>query len=331
MLDMTALFDLSPSAAPPEYSLLRAARSAMATLFEILLPAGLHSGPAAADAALDLIDELEDQMTVYRTHSEISQLNERAFAEDVPVESRLFELLKSAAYLTRETNGAFDIAAGALIKCWGFYKREGRVPSVAERTLAMNKTGMRHVILNAEQQTVRYRREGLEINLGAIGKGYALDRAAEMLVTEWNIPSAILHGGSSSVRALGVPPGDPAGWIVAVKHPWEPDRVIGQVRLRHQGLGTSAATHQHFAYNGRTLGHLIDPRNGWPAEGIQQVSVIAPTAAEADALSTAFYVMGLEATERWCREHPHIGAVILSTQDGPTKTLNLAPGVFQSQ
>src|SRR5580698_3840687 len=102
--------DSIDAAAPPEMTLLRAARRAMATQFEVMLPLGSPDGAIAAGEALDLIDELEDQLTVFREHSEVSRLNQQAPAEDVPVESRLFDLLASSAHLTRETNGAFDIA-----------------------------------------------------------------------------------------------------------------------------------------------------------------------------------------------------------------------------
>ncbi len=320
--------EIEEAAPLPDYALLRASRRAMATLFEVMLPFGMPTGPAAAGAALDLIDELEDQLTVYRSHSEVSRLNERAPFEDVAVEEKLFNLLSFAAALTRETRGAFDIATGALTKTWGFYQRSGRVPSVAERAAAMRRTGFRHVVLDAKRRTVRFLRPGLEINLGGIGKGYALDRAAEMLRRDWGVGSALLHGGTSSVIAIGGPPGQSAGWPVALKHPWDESRSIGTVHLRSQALGTSAATYQYFEYNGRKLGHLLDPRKAWPAQGVEQVSVIAPTAAEADALSTAFFVMGLEETRIYCQTHPHIGAVIVPDSDAEPIALNLSPESF---
>jgi FAD:protein FMN transferase len=311
--------------APVDVAVLRASRKAMATLFEVLLPFGSPNAHAAAEAALDRIDELEDQLTVYRDHSEVSRLNATAADGDVEVERGLFDLIELSAHITRQLHGAFDIATGALIKTWGFYKREGRVPTPAERAEAMSRTGTRFLALDRERRTVRYLRPGLEINLGGIGKGYALDRAAELLANEWNVSSALLHGGSSSVRALGTPPGQPRGWPIAIKHPWETERRLGTVYLDGVALGTSAATFQHFAYNGRTLGHLLDPRIGWPAEGIQQASVIAPTATEADALSTAFFVLGVEPTAEFCRSRPDIGVVLLPAgQDRPlTFNLNL--------
>jgi thiamine biosynthesis lipoprotein len=318
---------LDPDAAT-EIALLRASRRAMATHFEVMIPAGMPKAAPAAQSVLDLVDDLEDQLSVFREHSEVSRLNERAPFEDVIVEQRLFDLLFLSAKLTRETRGAFDIATGALIKAWGFYKRAGRVPSVAERIEAMNQTGMRHVILDRERHTVRYRRQGLEINLGGIGKGYALDCAAELLRNNWQISSALLHGGTSSVLALGCPPGQ-AGWIVSLRHPNDSGHTIGNVQLCNRALGTSAATYQHFEYNGRKLGHLLDPRKGWPAEGFLQVSVLAPSAAEADALSTAFFVIGLEETRRYCQLHPEIGAVVM-TLDGVVATINLGIDEFSA-
>jgi thiamine biosynthesis lipoprotein len=311
-----------------DVAVLRVSRRAMATLFEVLLPFGSPFAQPAAEAALDLIDELEDQLTVYRDHSEVSRLNATAADRPIEVEPGLFDLIQSAAHLTRQTNAAFDIATGALIKAWGFYKRQGRVPSPAERAAALARTGTRFIALDRERRTVRYLRKGLEINLGGIGKGYALDRAADLLRREWAAESALLHGGSSSVRVLGTPPGQPRGWPVAIKHPWDPDRRLGTLYLADAAMGTSAATYQHFEYNGKRLGHLLDPRTGWPAEGVEQVSVVARSAAEADALSTAFFVLGGELTARFCQARPDLGVVLLPTGHDRPVTYNLTAQTY---
>src|SRR5215213_8291523 len=137
-------------AAVADVAVLRASRRAMATLFEVLLPFGVPLAQPAAEAALDLIDELEDQLTVFRDHSEVSRLNAAAGDGPVQVESRLFDLIEFAAHLTRQTNGAFDIATGALIKAWGFYKRQGRVPTPAERAAALARTGTRFITLDRD-------------------------------------------------------------------------------------------------------------------------------------------------------------------------------------
>jgi thiamine biosynthesis lipoprotein len=291
--------------------LLRFARRAMATQFEVLLPFGSPNAQALAEAALDEIDQLEDQLTVFREHSEVSRLNRMAFDRPVTVEESLFRLLELSARLTRETNGAFDISSGALIKCWGFFRRQGRVPSIEERAAVAERVGMHHVVLDAQRQNVHYLRQGLEINLGSIGKGYALDRVAQMLRDDAGITSALLHGGHSSVYAIGSMPGDDRGWQVGIRHPWQPERRLAVLRLRDRAVGTSAATFQHLEYNGKKLGHILDPRTGWPAEGLASATAVAPSAAEADALATAFFILGVEQARAYCAAHPGIGALLL--------------------
>src|SRR5947209_7455912 len=231
--------------AEPEITLLRFARTAMATVFQVLLPWGTPRADAAASAGLDCIDRLEAQLTVFRETSEVSRLNRLAAQADVPVERGLFELLVLAARLSAESGGAFDITAGPLVKAWGFYRREGRVPSDAELTAAMEKVGMRHVAFDVERRVVRFPRPGVEINLGSIGKGYALDRAGEILRRRFAIDAALLNGGNSSVLALGTPPNDARGWTVGLRNPAEPEERLAVVRLRNRAMATSAATYQN--------------------------------------------------------------------------------------
>ena len=158
--------------APGEFSLVRCSRRAMATIFEVAIPVGSHPNPvAAAEDALDLIDSLEDQMTVFRDHSEVSRLNATAASDFVEVEPHLFELFSRCAVWTRETAGAFDIATGALTKAWGFYRRDGAVPPADELIAAMRATGFRHVVLDEIRTAIKFRVAGLELNLGAVGKG----------------------------------------------------------------------------------------------------------------------------------------------------------------
>jgi FAD:protein FMN transferase len=144
------------------------------------------------------------------------------------------------------------------------------------------------------------------------------------------VTSALLQGGGSSACAIGVPPGNARGWPVRLKHPTEPDRSLGTVHLRDRGLGTSAATFQHFEYKGEKLGHLLDPRTGWPAHGTSSTTVIAPTAAEADAMSTAIFVLGESGAERLTQMNPTLGAVVLADQPENAKpeVFNVASGIF---
>jgi thiamine biosynthesis lipoprotein len=301
---------------------LRFGRRAMATNFEVILPFATPAAHQVALDALDEIDRLEDQLSVFRDHSEVNRLNTDAARHPVRVERGVFELLTLAKRLHEETGGAFDAAVGALIKAWGFYGRAGGVPAEAERTAVRQRMGMQHVMLDPQRQTVAYARQGLEINLGSIGKGYALDRARAVA----DVRDVLLHGGHSSILASGNESAGRQGWAVGLLDPERPNCRRALLRLCNRGMGTSAITHQHFMHEGRKLGHLLDPRTAWPAEGMLSATATAPTAAEADALATAFFILGPEGAQSYCAAHPEIGAVLL-TAEQPARPLVLGRAV----
>jgi thiamine biosynthesis lipoprotein len=288
-------------------AMLRFARRAMATTFECIVPFDTPDAYETAEAALDEIDRLESQLTVYRDVSEVSVLNARAAQQPVRVERNLFDLLTLAKKLHAETDGAFDIAVGALIKSWGFYRRAGRVPTLQELAEVRGRIGMQHVTLDADRQTVFFERPGVEINLGSIGKGFALDGA----VNQSALKHGLIHGGHSSILARNSP-SFPSAWPVGLTDPERPQWRRAWVYLRNRGMATSAATHQHFLHDGKKLGHVLDPRTAWPAEGILSATVTAPTAAEADALATAFFILGVDKTRAFCETHAEIGAILIS-------------------
>lgn len=307
---MLGIADEWPAPAPSTSDpvMLRFARRAMATTFEVILPFDTPSAHDSAQAALDEIDKLEAQLTVYRETSEVSRLNARAAYHPVRVEPNLFQLLRLAEQIHGDTEGAFDISVGALIKTWGFYRREGRVPTPGERAEVQDRIGMQHVELDRQRHTVAYRRRGLEINLGSIGKGYALDCAARIA----DAPNLLIHGGHSSVLALGNETPSSSGWTVGLLDPERPQCRRGLLHLRNRAMATSAITYQHIEHEGRKLGHLLDPRTAWPADGMLSATVTAPTAAEADALATAFFILGVEKARDYCEQHPYIGAVLIA-------------------
>lgn len=304
----------------PGSHLLSVSREAMACLFEVVFDAMTYKGRTdAAVEALELASVLEGQLTVYRDTSEVMQLNRRAGQEPVEVEEGLFRLLERAVALSEATGGAFDITAGQLSKIWGFYRRQGTMPSADEIAVALATVGSRHLQLDPSTRSVRFRQPGLELNLGAIGKGYTLDRIADALAAG-GIGDFLLHGGNSSVLARGerqnsefrVQRSLPPGWSVALRHPLKPEIRLAEFWLRDQALGTSGSGTQFFHHHGKRYGHIIDPRSGWPAEQVLSATVIAPTAELADALSTAFYVLGLEPARAYCEQNAAISALLVT-------------------
>ena len=291
-------------------SWLHVSRTAMACRFEVTLPRSEESGVIAATEALDEVDRLEAQLTVFRDTSEVSNVNATASNRPVEVSQSLFDLLKLCKRLYEETQGSFDITSGPLSRCWGFLKRSGSLPASGEIVKALSLVGSDKLILNERQRTVCFSVPDVEINLGSIGKGYALDFAGELIAN--SVRTALLNAGASSMRAIG--DGDRGeGWIVGLRHPRSKFRRLGVLRLRNCALSTSGNEEQFFEHAGRRFSHIIDPRTGWPAEHVTSVSVVASTGALSDALATAFFVGGRQLAEEYCAQHSDVLVIMLES------------------
>jgi FAD:protein FMN transferase len=268
-------------------------RDAMRSRFEIVLadedvsPERLR---AAGDEALAEVARVEQLLSAYRPDSLLYTLNERAADAPVLVSPPLFAFLRHAQKLSAQTDGAFDLTVGSLLRVWGLGggANGGRIPEAAEIAEAKERVGMTNrVFLDAETRCVRFERPGVRLDPGAIGKGYALERAADIL-TEAGICRALLHGGTSTVRALG---GD---WRVAIQHPTQPDSHAATVILHDNALSVSAVHGKSFRAAGRVFGHVIDPRTGSPVEKTLLAAVVSPSTTDTDALSTALLVLGAD-------------------------------------
>jgi thiamine biosynthesis lipoprotein len=274
----------------------------MACRFEVTLPSEDARHVAAAREALDEVDALEAALTVFRETSELVRVNREAAAGPVEVTPGLFALLRLCRDLHAATAGAFDPTSTPLSRGWGFLAREGRQPAPEEIAEARNLVGMEKVELGEAERTVRFTTPGVELNLGAIGKGWALDRVAGSLRAR-GVSRALLSAGGSSLLGWGN-----EVWELALR---PGGAGFGTLRLRDAALGTSGAGEQHFEQDGRRFGHVLDPRAGWPAEGVWSASVVADEAAVADALATALLVGGPEAAEALCASRPGTMAILV--------------------
>jgi FAD:protein FMN transferase len=283
----------------------------MGTEFEAFLAgADLDYLRDAGNQALDQVETLEERLSHYRADSEIGDLNNRAAAGPVRVSPWMFQVLRRAVDLAEFTRGAFDPTMGALLAVWGYHRGRGRMPEPGEIANASTRCGYQHLELSEIDSTVRFRKEGLMLNLGAFGKGLAVDRMVEVL-RELRVEAALVHGGTSTLYAMGAPPGEEA-WEVGLADPSDPEKRLGTIRLRDRALSTSGDYRQFFEHEGTFYSHILDPQTGWPARGSRSATVLAGSAADSDALSTGLFVRGAAEAERLILERSGVGAILVS-------------------
>lgn len=304
---------------------------AMATRFELVLhgdiPVALR---AAGEEALGEIERLEAQLSLFRPDSEIAHVNARAAQGPVRVTPPVFSLLQHAQRLHRESGGAFDITIAPLVRCWGFMGGGGHLPHPEELAEARACVGMSLVHLDPAEFTVRFERPGVMLDLGAIGKGYAIERATEVL-REAGVTSALLHGGTSSVQALGHPP-DAESWKIGVEYPQaglgfqretpasellaDSPGLLAAVPLCDEAMSVSAVWGKAFQAEGKTFGHILDPRTGQPVTGSLLTAMVLPSATETDALSTALLTLGANGHDQIAQLRPGMRTLLVTEAGG---------------
>ena len=272
-------------------------REAMGCRFEVIFNLLDNSvATSIGTDALDIIEHIEEQISVYRPSSEISRINESSVYELARSITRRIRLTLASKATPYQTNDAFDVTTGPLIKAWGFLQKQGRTPSPEKLAEAVECSGMKNIEFHEHEHKIRFKRPDVEINLGAIGKGWAIDKAVDLIEME-GIENFLIHGGHSSVRSRGTrglagQKTERNGWPVGLRHPLLREKRIGTITLQNKALGTSGSGTQFFIEKGQKIGHILDPRTGQPASGVLSATVLADTAAEADALATAAYILG---------------------------------------
>ena len=294
----------TPPAAGKQSELLRFEESldAMGTTYTVVLyGTDRYKLGAAAEAAFEEARRLDRMLSNYRPDSEWSEVNKNAANAPVRVSQELFDLLAYCVDVSRRSEGAFDISVGPLMKVWGFYKGTGRLPHRAEVRGALTRVGWRNIVLEAANRTVSFRRSGVELDPGGIGKGYTVDRMAAVL-KESGIASAMITAGGSSIYGIGAPPNEPRGWRVSLRHPRKPRVTVQEVFLRNSSMSTSGSYEKFFRAEGRIYSHIMDPRTGFPAQGMLSASVLAPRTLDSEAWTKPMFILG----RGWAAGHkPH--------------------------
>lgn len=280
---------------------------AMACDWEIrvVAPDAAYAQQAAA-AAFGEIDRLEQELSRFVPHSDISRINALSAGRSVRIGPDAFDCLRIARRMHALTGGAFDVTIGALLGRRADDRPQAApAPAAPGQTLASQPQtpphGLERLHFDDARKTVTAAVDGLIVDLGGLGKGYAIERAVELL-REWGVTAGLVHSGQSTVYALGAPAGQP-GWKLAIRAPARPAETIGYVTLRDQALsGSGAELHGP---------HIIDPRTGQAAQRARAAWACAPSAAVADALSTAFMTLEAREIREVCERAPEVAALVL--------------------
>lgn len=276
---------------------------------------------AVADLALRsllALHRVDSLMSNWTDTSDIARINRAAGRKSVPVHPEVAWVIGAALRVTDESNGAFDVTVEPLVRLWGFLGGGPRVPAQAEIDRALARVGRDKVSFDSAACTIRFARDDVRIDLGGIAKGYGADQVAAVLRAAG--AGDALVDLSGNMVALGNAATHP-GWNVGIRDPAGVYAMLGRIVLRDDAVATSGDYEQFVAAGGRRYGHILDPRTGWPAHGLSQVTVVAADATTADAWSTALFVLGPEAARATARARNDVAAVLIEPHEDGTATL----------
>ena len=259
----------------------------MGTVFEIAAYAeSSEIASAAIDKALQEIVRMDDLMSNFKPESALSRLNRSAHFQAQKVPSDLYRVIEQAVQFSRLSGGKFDITVAPLVNLWKAALSGDSIPSLSQRQQAEDCVGYEKIELTPPDQ-ITFRSSCMQLDLGAIGKGYAVDRAGEML-RSLGIRNALINSGGSTILAMGSPPGQP-GWLVHLRDPSH--KIDPYVMLKDQSVSTSEQTAVSLLAP-ESAGHIIDPATGRPVDTQFAVSVITPFGIPSDGLSTTLLLLG---------------------------------------
>jgi len=262
-----------------------------ATFSVVLYGSDQESMNQAIDAAFEEAHRLDELLSNYKPASEWSRINRDAAVSPVVVSSESFQLLSDCIEYSRASEGTFDVTVAPLMRAWGFFGGDRKVPSSDQIREGLEMVGSHHIQLNAQKWTVHFDHPGLEIDPGGVGKGYAVDRMVEILRSR-GFRNALVAASGSSIFGLGNPPAEPRGWPISITDPWDHRKNVAQVFLKDMSLSTSGSYEKSFRVAGHRYSHIMDPRRGVPAESAVQVTVVAPRAIDSEVWAKPYFIQG---------------------------------------
>lgn len=272
------------------------------------------------DAAVTEISRIEKLISSWDEASQTSKINRNAGVQPVKVAGELYNLIERAAGLSRLTDGAFDISYASMDRLWTFDGSMKEMPSAEDIRTSVSKVGYQNILLNKRDRTVFLKNPGMKIGFGAIGKGYAADRAKELLI-RMGVVAGIINA-SGDMNTWGQQPNGNE-WKVAITNPLDKNKAFALLPISNRSVVTSGNYEKYVEFNGKRYTHIIDPRTGYPSSGILSVTVFAPKAELADALATSVFVMGTEAGLDRINQLPNIDCIIIDERGNILKSNNI--------
>ena len=272
------------------------------------------------DTAVAEISRIEKLISSWDDNSQTSEINRNAGAKPLKVDKELFNLIERAIGISKLTDGAFDISYASMDRIWQFDGSMTVMPSEKEIKSSVEKVGYQNIVLDKKNSTVFLKLEGMKIGFGAIGKGYAADKAKTLLISK-GVPSGIINA-SGDMNTWGKQPNG-NDWKVAITNPMDKNKVFALLPITNGAVVTSGNYEKYVNFNGKRYTHIIDPRTGYPSTGIISVTVFAPKAELADALATSVFVMGKEAGLDRINQLPKIECILIDDKGNITKSKNI--------
>ena len=240
--------------------------------------------------AISEISRIEALISSWKTTSETSNINKNAGVSPVKVSKELFSLIQRALQISNLTDGAFDISYASMDKLWKYDGSMTQMPSKEAIKKSVAKVGYKDIVVDPQNSTVFLKNKGMKIGFGAIGKGYAADKAKKLLISN-GVSGGIINA-SGDINSWGSKPSG-SSWQVAITNPLNKNKAFAMLPIK-DAVVTSGNYEKYVTFNSRRYSHIIDPRTGYPSQGIISVTVFAPKAELADALATSVFVMGVE-------------------------------------
>jgi len=285
----------------------------MGSRFDITVVASNEKeGNEYLDSAIFEITRIEKLISSWDLNSETSLINKHSGIKPIKVDKELFDLIERSIAISKLTNGAFDISYASMDRIWNYDGSMRKMPSEEEISNSIKKVGYQNISIDKEAQTVFLKLKGMKIGFGAIGKGYAADKAKALLI-EKGVKAGIINA-SGDLNAWGKQ-ADGSDWMVAITNPLNKNKVFSWLPINDSAIVTSGNYEKFISFDGIRYSHIIDPRTGYPSTGIISTSIMTSNAELADAISTSVFVMGVETGLDFINQLKGVDCIIIDEEN----------------